>query len=52
MPNKTLVGKYLDELSPAAQLCGAVNTIVNDNGHLTGHITFVTWEMTGRTIQQ
>ena len=39
MPNKTLVGKYLDELSPAAELCGAVNTIVNDNGHLTGHIT-------------
>ena len=35
MPNKTLVGKYLDELSPAAELCGAVNTIVNDNGHLT-----------------
>lgn len=22
-----------------AELCGAVNTIVNDNGHLTGHIT-------------
>lgn len=39
MPNKTLVGKYLDELSPAAKLAGAVNTIVNDNGHLTGHIT-------------
>jgi shikimate dehydrogenase len=39
MPNKTLVGQYLDELSPAAKLCGAVNTIVNDNGHLTGHIT-------------
>ena len=39
MPNKTLVGKYLDKLSPAAELCGAVNTIVNDNGHLTGHIT-------------
>ena len=39
MPNKTLVGKYLDELSPAAELCGAVNTIVNDNGRLTGHIT-------------
>ena len=34
-----MVGKYLDELSPAAELCGAVNTIVNDNGHLTGHIT-------------
>ena len=39
MPNKTLVGKYLDELSPAAQMCGAVNTIVNDDGYLTGHIT-------------
>ena len=39
MPNKTLVGQYLDELSPAAELCGAVNTIINDNGHLTGHIT-------------
>ncbi len=39
MPNKTLVGKYLDELSPAARMCGAVNTIVNDDGYLTGHIT-------------
>lgn len=39
MPNKTIVGQYLDELSPAAELCGAVNTIVNDNGHLVGHIT-------------
>jgi shikimate dehydrogenase len=39
MPNKTIVGQYLDELSPAAKLCNAVNTIVNDNGHLTGHIT-------------
>lgn len=39
MPNKTVVHKYLDELSPAAELCGAVNTIVNDNGKLTGHIT-------------
>ena len=39
MPNKTIVGQYLDELSPAAKMAGAVNTIVNDNGHLTGHIT-------------
>ena len=38
MPNKTVVHKYLDELSPAAELCGAVNTIVNDNGKLIGHI--------------
>ncbi|WPC44469.1 shikimate dehydrogenase [Clostridium sp. JS66] len=39
MPNKTVVHKYLDKLSEAAELCGAVNTIVNDNGVLTGHIT-------------
>ena len=39
MPNKTVVGQYLDKLSPAAELCGAVNTIVNENGVLTGHIT-------------
>lgn len=39
MPNKTVIGKYLDHLSPAAELCGAVNTVVNDHGVLTGHIT-------------
>lgn len=39
MPNKTVVGKYLDKLSPAAELCGAVNTIVNRDGVLEGHIT-------------
>ncbi len=39
MPNKTVIHKYLDKLSPAAELCGAVNTVVNDNGVLTGHIT-------------
>lgn len=39
MPNKIVIGQYLDHLSPAAKLCGAVNTVVNDNGVLTGHIT-------------
>lgn len=39
MPNKTVVGQYLDKLSSAAELCGAVNTIVNENGVLIGHIT-------------
>ncbi len=39
MPNKTVIGQYLDHLSPAAELCGAVNTVVNDNGVLTGTIT-------------
>ena len=39
MPNKTVVGQYLDKLSPAAELVGAVNTIVNKNGVLEGHCT-------------
>ena len=39
MPCKTEVVKYMDELSPAAKIIGAVNTIVNDNGKLTGHMT-------------
>lgn len=39
MPNKTEVVKYMDELSPAARIIGAVNTIVNDNGRLKGYIT-------------
>ena len=39
MPNKIAVIQYLDKLSLPAQLCGAVNTIVNDDGVLTGHIT-------------
>lgn len=39
MPNKTVVHKYLDKLSPAAEMCGAVNTILNEDGVLTGHIT-------------
>ena len=29
----------MDEISPAAKIIGAVNTIVNDDGKLTGHIT-------------
>ncbi len=39
MPNKIAVIPYLDKLSEQAQMCGAVNTIVNDDGVLTGHIT-------------
>lgn len=39
MPNKRLIGKYLDKLTPAAELVGAVNTVVNDHGVLTGDIT-------------
>lgn len=39
MPCKQAVLPYLDELSPAAQLVGACNTIVEENGRLIGHIT-------------
>ena len=39
MPDKVEAAKYMDELSTAAQIIGAVNTIVNDNGKLTGYIT-------------
>lgn len=39
MPNKNKILEYLDHLSPAAKLIGAVNTVVNDNGILTGHNT-------------
>lgn len=39
MPNKNKIIELLDELSPAARLIGAVNTVVNDDGHLTGYNT-------------
>lgn len=39
MPDKTEAVRYMDELSDAARLIGAVNTIVNDDGRLTGYIT-------------
>lgn len=39
MPNKQAIVPLLDKLSPAAQLTGTVNTVVNDHGVLTGHIT-------------
>ncbi|MEE5987970.1 shikimate dehydrogenase [Ligilactobacillus equi] len=39
MPNKQKILPYLDKLSPASEMTGAVNTIVNDNGVLTGYTT-------------
>lgn len=39
MPHKTAMAHLADELSPAAKLCGAVNTVVNDNGVLKGYTT-------------
>ena len=39
MPNKNKILEYLDELSPAARLIGAVNTVENRDGRLIGHNT-------------
>lgn len=39
MPNKTAVIPYLDHVSKEAELVGAVNTVVNENGVLTGYNT-------------
>ena len=39
MPNKTAMCDYCDELSPAVQIIGAMNTVVNDNGRFIGHST-------------
>ncbi|HER1557470.1 shikimate 5-dehydrogenase [Streptococcus pyogenes] len=41
MPNKEAILPLLDDLSPAAELVGAVNTVVNKDGkgRLVGHIT-------------
>ncbi len=41
MPFKEAVISYLDELDETAQVIGAVNTIVNDAGRLTGYNTDV-----------
>ncbi len=39
MPNKQAIIPYLDEVSQAAQIIGAVNTYVNEDGKLIGHNT-------------
>ena len=39
MPNKNIMATLCDRLSPAAEIIGAVNTVVNDNGILTGYTT-------------
>ncbi|MHA8138164.1 shikimate dehydrogenase [Lactobacillaceae bacterium Scapto_B20] len=39
MPNKQNIIQYLDELDISAELNHAVNTVVNDNGVLTGYTT-------------
>lgn len=39
IPHKIEVLKYIDRIAPSAKLIGAVNTIINDDGVLTGENT-------------
>ncbi len=39
MPHKEAVIAYLDEITPSAEVLGAVNHITNTNGHLVGNNT-------------
>jgi shikimate dehydrogenase len=39
MPHKVAIMDLLDEIDPVAATIGAVNTVVNDNGKLTGYNT-------------
>ena len=39
MPDKNRMAELADELSPAASIIGAVNTVVNEDGRLIGHNT-------------
>ena len=39
MPCKKAAAKYVDELSPAARIIGACNTVVNEKGRLIGYMT-------------
>ena len=39
MPDKNLMCSLVDKISPASEIGGAVNTVVNDNGILTGYTT-------------
>ena len=39
MPCKNIASELVDKLSPAAEIIGACNVFVNDNGVITGHVT-------------
>ena len=39
MPCKNIAAELVDKLSPAAEIIGACNVFVNDNGVITGHVT-------------
>ena len=47
IPHKSAVMELLDEVDEDARRIGAVNTVVNDNGRLSGHNTDVTGFLRG-----
>lgn len=51
MPNKGPITQYLDKLTPVAEIVGACNTVVNDNGVLTGTITDGTGAMQALKVE-
>jgi len=50
MPHKLRIGAYLDAVDDEARAIGAVNTVVNDDGRLTGHN--VDWEGAVRAVEE
>lgn len=49
MPDKSVMAELCDQLTPVSRICGAVNTVINDNGVLTGTTTDGTgWVMCAR----
>lgn len=49
VPHKVAVMQYLDQIDPVAHKIGAVNTVVNDSGHLSGYNT--DWEGLVRALE-
>jgi len=50
VPHKVAVMEHLDEIDETAQKIGAINTIVNNNGHLKGYNT--DWEGCMKAIEE
>ncbi len=50
MPHKIEIMRYLDTIDETAAKIGAVNTVVNDDGHLTGYNT--DWVGAVRALQE
>lgn len=52
LPHKQRIAPYLDEIVPEAEAIGAVNTVLNRNGHLIGYNTDATGYLRSLTEEQ